>query len=500
MKGAVLSLVFLGCAVLVSCSGAASSPGASDEAVGQGGTGAGAPGSASGQGGGATSVGHGGSSSAATGPGGAGGSGGSGGSGDWDGSGGSATIGSGGAGGSIGSGGAGGAGGAGGSGPVEDVGTVIKVTTLDADGPGSLREAIATPGRRIIVFEVGGIIDLDKARLNITEPFVTIAGQTAPSPGITLIRGGMRISTHDVRIQHLRFRMGDAGAAPASGFEPDVTTDGPSAYNIVIDHCSVAWGVDENLSVSGPRFDGPTGTSRRVTLSNNIIAEGLHESVHAKGAHSMGTLVHDYCTDVTVVGNLYAHNYERNPWFKGFATGTIANNIVHNPGKWAMRLGPVVKEWESSGITPEPPRVSIVGNYMQHGVDTLPGLPMVGTNSMGSAYLEDNIVVDASGEPAPLVSPEIVILPEKPVWPDGLVALPAASVVDSVLAHAGARPRDRDEVDLRIVEDFVSGGGMLVNSQDEVGGYPTAEPTTRPLVVPAEDIEGWLERLADELE
>lgn len=445
--------------------------------------------------------------STAIGSGGAGGSGGTGisattGSG---GAGSSAAAGSGGSSGAEGSGGSGGSatvgsGGAGGSGPAEDVGTVIKVTTLDADGPGSLREAIETPGRRIIVFEVGGIIDLNKARLGITEPFVTIAGQTAPSPGITLIRGGMRISTHDVRIQHLRFRMGDAGAAPASGFEPDVTTDGPSAYDIVIDHCSVAWGVDENLSVSGPRFDGPAGTSRRVTLSNNIIAEGLHESVHAKGAHSMGTLVHDHCTDVTVVGNLYAHNYERNPWFKGFATGTIVNNIVYNPGKWAMRLGPVVREWESAGITPEPPRVSIVGNYMRHGVDTLPGLPMVGTNSMGSAYLEDNIAVDASGEPAPLVSPEIVILPEKPAWPDSLVALPAASVVDSVLAHAGARPRDRDEVDLRIVADFVSGGGMLVNSQDEVGGYPTAEPTTRPLAVPTEDIEGWLERLAAEIE
>ncbi|WP_433936636.1 polysaccharide lyase family 1 protein [Sorangium cellulosum] len=438
-------------------------------------------------------------SSATAGSGGSSGSGGSGGADGSGGSGGSATVGSGGAGGSGGSATVG-SGGAGGSGPAEDVGAVIKVTTLDADGPGSLREAVETPGRRIIVFEVGGIIDLDKTRLDITEPFVTIAGQTAPSPGITLIRGGMRISTHDVRIQHLRFRMGDAGAAPASGFEPDVTTDGPSAHDIVLDHCSVAWGVDENLSVSGPRFDGPAGTSHRVTLSNNIIAEGLHESVHAKGAHSMGTLVHDHCTDVTVVGNLYAHNYERSPWFKGFATGTIVNNVVYNPGKWAMRLGPVVREWESSGITPEPPRVSIVGNYMRHGVDTLPGLPMVGTNSMGSAYLEDNIVVDASGEPAPLVSPEIVILPEKPAWPDGLVALPAASVVDSVLAHAGARPRDRDEVDLRIVADFVSGGGMLVNSQDEVGGYPTAEPTTRPLVVPTEDIEGWLERLADEIE
>ncbi|WP_437516092.1 pectate lyase family protein [Sorangium sp. So ce1099] len=390
--------------------------------------------------------------------------------------------------------------GGGGSGPAEGETAVLKVTSLAADGPGSLREALATPGPRVIVFEVGGVIDLNKARLDITEPFVTIAGQTAPSPGITLIRGGMRVRTHDVRIQHLRFRMGDAGAAPASGFEPDVTTDGASAYNIVVDHCSVAWGVDENLSVSGPRFDGPDGTSRRVTLSNNIIAEGLVESVHEKGSHSMGTLVHDYCTDVTVVGNLYAHNNERNPWYKGFATGTIANNVVYNPGKWAMRLGPVVKEWESSGITPEPPRVSIVGNYMRYGVNTKPGLPMVGTNSLGSAYLEDNIAVDALGAAAPIASPDIVVLPEKPVWPDGFVALPATSVVDSVLAHAGARPRDRDEVDLRIIADVVSGSGMFVNSQEEVGGYPTAEPTSRPLVVPTEDIEGWLKRFADDLE
>ncbi|XXX81682.1 right-handed parallel beta-helix repeat-containing protein [Sorangium sp. So ce134] len=477
-------------------SGSGGGPGGSTT-VGSGGAG--------GSGGSATvgSGGAGGSGGSATvGSGGSGGAGGSGGSG---GTGGSATVGSGGAGGSGDAGGSGGSatvgsGGAGGSGPVDDVGTVIKVTTLDADGPGSLREAIETPGPRIIVFEVGGIIDLDKTRLNITEPFVTIAGQTAPSPGITLIRGGMRISTHDVRIQHLRFRMGDAGAAPASGFEPDVTTDGASAYNIVIDHCSVAWGVDENLSVSGPRFDGPTGTSRRVTLSNNIIAEGLAESIHEKGAHSMGTLVHDYCTDVTVVGNLYAHNNERSPWYKGFATGAIVNNVVYNPGRWAMRLGPVLREWETSGITPEPPRVSIVGNYMRHGANTMRGLPMVGTNSLGSAYLEDNIAVDALGEPAPLVSPEIIVLAEKPVWPEGLVALPAASVLDAVLARAGARPRERDEVDLRIVADVVSGGGMFVNSQDEVGGYPTAEPTTRPLVVPAEDIEGWLERLADELE
>lgn len=393
------------------------------------------------------------------------------------------------------------AGGVGGSAPDGGAASaVLKVTNLNADGPGSLREALATAGPRIIVFEVGGIIDLNQVRLDIVEPFATIAGQTAPSPGITLIRGGMRIRTHDVLMKHIRFRMGDAGAASGAGFEPDVTTDGASAYNIVVDHCSVAWGVDENLSVSGPRFDGTAGTSHGVTLSNNIIAEGLHDSVHEKGPHSMGTLVHDYCTDVNVIGNFYAHNNERNPWFKGFATGAIVNNIVYNPGKWAMRLGPVLKEWVDSGITPEPPKVSVVGNYMRHGVNTLAGLAMVGSNSFGSAYLEDNIAVDTMGAPVPLSSPEVTLLPAKPSWPQGLVALPAAQVVDWVVAHAGARPKDRDAVDLRIIADFMAGGGALVNSQNDVGGYPTAEPTQRALDVPTDDIEGWLKGFADELE
>jgi hypothetical protein len=378
-------------------------------------------------------------------------------------------------------------------------GTVIKVTTLAASGAGSLAQALATAGPRIVVFEVGGVIDLNRGRLQVTQPFLTIAGQTAPPPGITVIRGGMTVSTHDVVVQHVRFRMGDAGAAPASGFEPDVTTDGPSAYNVVFDHCSVAWGVDENLSVSGPRFDGVQGTSRRVTISNNIIAEGLYDSIHSKGIHSMGSLIHDYCTEVAVVGNFYAHNNERNPWFKAFGTGVVVNNVIYNPGTWAIRLGAVPSEWVDSGIVPQPPDVTVVGNYMKYGTNTPAGLPLVGSNSSGRAFVEDNVAVSAAGAATTIVGTDITMLATRPSWPVGLVARPSGQVVDWVLAHAGARPKERDDVDNRLVAGFRNGTGAFVNSQNDVGGYPAPAPTQRTLTVPA-DVDAWLRQLASDLE
>lgn len=378
-------------------------------------------------------------------------------------------------------------------------GAIIRVTTLAASGAGSLAQALSTAGPRVIVFEVGGVIDLNLARLIVSQPFATIAGQTAPPPGITIIRGGMTVTTHDVVVQHVRFRMGDAGQAPASGFEPDVTTDGPAAFNVVFDHCSVAWGVDENLSVSGPRFDGVQGTSRRVTLSNNIIAEGLYDSIHSKGIHSMGSLVHDYCTEVAVVGNFYAHNNERNPWFKAFGTGVVVNNLIYNPGTWAVRLGAVLTEWADSGIVPQPPQVTVVGNYMRYGANTPAGLPLIGSNSAGSAFSQDNLAVNAAGAASTIVGPQVTALAARPSWPTWLTAIPAADVVESVLTHAGARPRERDSVDVRLVADFRAGTGAFVNSQNDVGGYPTAAPTQRPLVVPA-DIAAWLRQLASDLE
>ena len=348
-------------------------------------------------------------------------------------------------------------------------GKVLHVTNLNAGGPGSLREALETRGPRTVVFKVAGVIDLAKTNLAIAEPFLTLAGESAPSPGITIIRGGLTIRTHDVILRHIRIRPGDAGAPKKSGWESEVTTSGPQAYNIVVDHCSFSWAVDENLSVSGPRHDGPEGTSRNVTFSNNIIAEGLYDSSHAKGIHSMGTLVHDYCTNISITGNLYAHNNARNPYFKAYTTGVVVNNLIYNPGVMAIRLDWPASEWEGRP-TPRNGRISVVGNVLIHGANTRANVPLLGMK--GDAYMEDNLAFGRDGQPVPLTAGAINLLDKKPVWPDGLVALPAAKVIEHVLANAGARPKDRDEVDRRIVREVRERKGRLIDSQEQVGGYP----------------------------
>lgn len=376
-------------------------------------------------------------------------------------------------------------------------GAIIRVTSLDESGPGTLREALQTAGPRIVIFEVGGVIDLQQTGLSISEPFITVAGQTAPSPGITIIRGGLSISTHDVLIQHISVRPGDAGQAKGSGWEPDgISTSGGDAFNIVIDHCSLTWAVDENLSASGPQFDGPDATSHRLTFSHCIIAECLNDSSHVKGPHSKGSLIHDYVQDISIIGCLYAHNGERNPYFKAFTTGAIVNNVIYNPGLWAIQLFYVSSEWDGTGITPEKAQVSIVGNVLYHGINTRSGLNMIGP--LGDAYMLDNIAVDQNGLDAGLTDGPVLELLDPPVWPEGLVARSAEETTMWVLNNVGARPADRDPIDQRIVDTVLNNTGALIDSQDEVGGYPTYTPTMLQHEVP-EDVDAWLAELSQQL-
>ena len=375
-------------------------------------------------------------------------------------------------------------------------GTIIRVTTLATEGPESFLEAVNAKGPRIVVFEVGGVIDLGLKTVKIREPFLTIAGQTAPQPGITLIRGGIDIATHDVIVRHIRVRPGEAGQPKRSGVDFDaISTVG--GRDIIVDHCSLTWATDENLSASGPRFGGDTpqqwrdNTSHRITFSHNLIAEGLAYSSHGKGEHSKGSLIHDNARDILIIGNLYAHNRERNPMFKGGSQGWVINNLIYNTGLRAVHYNLVAAEWD--GHVYEDGRLALIGNVMRGGPDTPKNstLFMFGGSGALDLYLHDNVAVDRIGEPLPMqgrysTAPVGVrMLKTSPALPFGVKPIPAAEVQDAVIANAGARPWDRDDIDRRILADTIEGRGDVIDSEQEVGGYPK-HAETRQAFVPAD--------------
>jgi hypothetical protein len=370
-------------------------------------------------------------------------------------------------------------------------GQIIKVTNLNSEGPGSFREAVETKGPRIVVFEVGGVIDLNRKTIKITEPYLTIAGQTAPSPGITFIRGGFDVGAHDVVVQHIRVKVGEAGAAKKSGWEEDSFSTVGGAYNVIVDHCTMTWATDEDLSTSGPRFNGKTpdewrkATSHEITFSNNIIAEGLGYATHYKIEHSKGSLIHDNITNILIVGNLYAHNYERNPLFKGGVRGVIVNNLIYDPGQRALHYNLQAEEWGDHPY--QTGQMVAVGNVLRGGLSTPDKLAFLEIGGYGDLeyYGRDNIAVDMIGNPLPMFgryttsSARIIQMAKPMLWPDGLTPMAAVDVQKSVLHNVGARPWDRDYDDVRLLADVAEGRGKIIDSETDIHGYPSPKPTSR---------------------
>ena len=370
-------------------------------------------------------------------------------------------------------------------------GAIVRVTNLNAAGPGSFRAAIERKGPRIIVFEVGGVIDLDRTTLTIEQPFLTIAGQTAPSPGITIIRGGIDIKTHDVIVRHIRNHAGVDGQARRSGWEADaVSTVG--ARNVIVDHCTMIWAVDENLSASGPRFTASTpeewrrGTSHNITFSYNLLAEGLAYASHPKGEHSKGSLIHDNASGILIYRNLYAHNHERNPLLKGGARAAVVNNFIYNPGAMAIHYNLMALEW---GAQPyETGQLAAVGNVMRGGPDTREDIAFLAIGGAGDLryHGRDNIAVDRMGRPVPMTgryaTGKARILESKapPLWPPGLDVIAADEIETHVLAWAGARPWDRDHQEIRITFDVAEGRGEIIDDEKEVGGFQKVAPSRAP--------------------
>jgi pectate lyase len=397
-------------------------------------------------------------------------------------------------------------------------GTVIRVTNLEASGAGSLKACVDATGPRVCVFEVSGTIRLPDD-LTLRNRYITIAGQTAPSPGITLRGAGLLVKTSDVLVQHIRVRPGDDAAGEPPSNRDALKIEAPETApisNIVIDHCTFTWSTDEIASA--------WQYWNNISLLNNIFAEPLHDSIHPEGDHGFGVLIGPVNGNATLAGNLFTDMQSRNPMTAATRTA-IVNNVIYNWGYTAVDL-------QSRGdVTVN----SVVGNVFIPGLNTSSNYKPIGLRADSSTlqpgakvYISDNAGPSATSDPWSLagsiygsltLSNYKTSTPQ--AWPSGMTTLPSSDNVvrEHVLRYSGARPADRDSADRRIVDEVRTGTGRIINCVApngttrcnlNGGGWPSLAVNRRTLTLPANpstvtasgytNLELWLHRMSAEVE
>ena len=360
-------------------------------------------------------------------------------------------------------------------------GEVIYVTNLNDSGAGSLREAINTQGARTIIFRVGGTINL-LSSLEIQNPLITIAGQTAPGDGITLrldpahTNSAMFIEAADIIIRHIRVRVGAASVGECCR---DAITLFDGADRVIIDHTSLSWGTDETLNA--------WGTAKNITIQHSIISESLLVSSHEENGviqrHSMGALFGDRANHISMHRNLLAHNNQRNPLINSDASFNVTfehiNNIVYNYGDFAS-----VFDGRSTGTL----QVNHIGNLYIPGENSRLNRWEVGVQPGSSTqiYVRDNIGPhrNAGDDEFAIVGSNINFIEQAPTSFQSITpfttstfpitASPVDSIFDTLFDDVGATLPRQDIIDQRVIDNVRLGEGEIINDPSEVGGWINA--------------------------
>lgn len=336
-------------------------------------------------------------------------------------------------------------------------GRVIKVTNLGDSGAGTLRDAVEQEGPRIVVFEVDGIIEL-QSPLRINNDSITIAGQSAPGDGICLKDYPLIVNAGNVIIRYIRVRLGDKNSV-------DYDAVGGGRYgqkNVILDHLSVSWSIDECLSIY---------KTENLTVQWCLITHSLNCSKHTKGNHGFGGIWGGY--KATFHHNLLANHSSRNPRFssvEGTKMVDHRNNLIYN---WGFKTA------YGGGRYGE---INIVSNYYKPGPASqyhrIMDVAEDGTGKyyIAGNYVEGNDMISADnwagvGGKEPYLSKADAPFTYEPIAEDS-----PRQLYNKVLKDAGCSWR-RDKYDREVIRQVRKGKGTygengIINSQEEVGGWP----------------------------
>ncbi|MDX9881385.1 MAG: T9SS type A sorting domain-containing protein [Prolixibacteraceae bacterium] len=367
-------------------------------------------------------------------------------------------------------------------------GIICEVTNLNDAGTGSLRECLSEKqGPRIVVFRTGGTIELSSPVVMSGEDdsFVTVAGQTAPGGGIQIKNHGIIIKSgaHDIVIRYLRIRPGNGSG------QTEIDTDAieiwgntsTSVKNIVVDHVSMEWAMDENISVWGNVSD--------ITIQYCIIAEARktgQNNEHAKGMLIGGPNAKG---NISIHHNLFAQNPDRSPRSGAPNHVDFVNNIIYN---WGNNNNTMFGDYEnlygSMGT-----QVNLINNFWKKGTDSSPNHnDVVWVKPKTKIYLKGNrgpkcpsgcsvnewdIGIREEVGPSWLPANEIVYRSPEQFETPAITTYETSQAIDSVLKKAGAIVPSRDAVDIKIVNDVKNDAGSLTDNNP----YPVLAAGTPPM-------------------
>lgn len=359
-------------------------------------------------------------------------------------------------------------------------GKVVEVTNLNDNGPGSLRAAVTNDiGPRTIVFTVSGVIALN-SRLVLSQPYVTVAGQTAPGKGICIRAAPFGITGNDAVVRHMRLRLGKGTTYDGMGLT--------GANYSIMDHCSISWTIDESFS---------SRNARNITLQRTLISEALNAAGHQN--YPAGT-EHGYAATIggdtgSFHHNLLAHNYGRNWSLGGGLDGNgyyagkldITNNVVYN--------------WGSRSTDGGANKVNFVNNYYKPGAGTTyfkalnaqheaVGLGMQQYYFSGNVmpgYFDENS--QSNGRVASGESVSYTTFVSASFFPSNVTTQTAKTAYKNVLSDVGCSQPAFDTHDVRIVNETLNGTYTYTGSvtgkkgfpddEADVGGYESYPAVTR---------------------